>query len=195
MPGRVIKQEQDAFPGQVVTPQPAPRLEPGRDVPGGGSRCQQKTGQGLCRVHRMLARSMAVQGQKDLPVRELPRELVRCMHRECCLPDVGHPADRTDADHSAGTCSLSGQACQVPELTFAASETGNVTRERPGGLCHYSCRECACGGAIRQPDPCDGLSLLDIDFSLAIGERMSIWIVLYYLIEKPLGHNKGQHAR
>ena len=93
---------------------------------------------------------------------------------------------RVDADHSAGTCGLIGQGRHLPELTFAASETGNVTGKRPGGLSHCSCRECLCGAVIRQPDPCDGLRFLDIDVGLSVGEGIGLRIVLYYLVEKPL---------
>ena len=73
MPGRVIQQQQDLLPRQVITPPSRPSLQAGRDLLRGDPGGQQQAGQRIGRVHRPLAGRVRVQRQEELPVRETRR--------------------------------------------------------------------------------------------------------------------------
>ena len=82
MPGRIIQQQQDLLPRQVVTPDCGPGLQARRDLRRADPGHQQQTGQRIRRIHRPLPGRVAVQRQEHLPIGEPWRELVRGMHRE-----------------------------------------------------------------------------------------------------------------
>ena len=136
MGGRVVQQQQHLLPGQVIPPPRGPGRQPGRDLlrprPGG----QQQAGQRVGRVDRPLARRVRVQRQEKLPVREIPGQPVRRVHREGRLADPGHPADRMDPHHPAGPAARRGRtryrADQLRQLGRPAGEAGDIAGQRPG---------------------------------------------------------------
>jgi hypothetical protein len=71
-----------------------------------------------------------VQGEEDLPGRELGRELVPGMYRERGLANPGHPADRVNAHHATRAGQGVGQLLQ---LQLPPGERTEVTGQRPGG--------------------------------------------------------------
>ena len=75
---------------------------------------------------------MGVQRQEELPVGEPLRELMRRVHREGSLADPGHPADGVDPDHPAAG-RIRKLRHQLPELSAAASEAGDIAGQGPGG--------------------------------------------------------------
>jgi hypothetical protein len=75
---------------------------------------------------------MGVQRQEELPVGEPLREPVRRVHREGGLADPGHPADRTDPHHPPAGCRARQLRHQLPQLSAAAGEAGNIAGQGPG---------------------------------------------------------------
>ena len=138
--GRVIEHQQQLLAGQPVPPQRHPRLQPRRDLRGRHPRGQQQAGQRIGRVDRPLPGGVPVQRQEDLPGREPRRQPVRGMDRERGLADPGHPADRVDPHHPAICGQVVNRAEQLRELSAAAGEARDVTRQRPGGRCRERSR-------------------------------------------------------
>ena len=136
MRGRVIQQQQDLLPGQVIPPSRGSGLQAGWDLLRPGPGAQQQAGQRIHRLDRPLPRRVRVQRQEKLPVREISGQLVRRVHREGRLADPGHPADRVDPHHaSAGRGGTSHRVGQVRQLGHAASEAGDIAGQRPGRCC------------------------------------------------------------
>ena len=132
MPGRVIQQQQDLLPRQVITPQPRPCLQAWRDLLRAGPGRQQQAGQRIRGIHRSLSRRVRVQRQEKLPVREIPGQPVRRMHCKCRFADPRHPVDRVDPHHPAGGGHPGQRAQQLRQLGLTAGEAGDITRQRPG---------------------------------------------------------------
>ena len=130
--GRVIEQQQDLLARHLVTPPAGPGVQPGRDLRRGHPGGQQQAGQRIGRVHRPMPGGVGMQRQEELPVREGPGQPVRRVHREGSLADPGHPADRVNAHHPAGRSQRANPAYQPRKLGPAASEGGDITRQRPG---------------------------------------------------------------
>jgi hypothetical protein len=131
MPGRVIEHQQHPLTRQRVPPPGRPRFHAGRDLPGANSGRQQQARQCIGGIHRPLSRGICVQRQEQLPIREPLGQLVRCVHRQSGLADSGHPADRTDSHHPPARRRGRQLAQQSPEFGAAASEAGDITRQRP----------------------------------------------------------------
>ena len=70
MPGRVIEHDRQPSAGEVITPQPDPRVQAGRDLPGRDPGRLQRAGQLVGGIDRPLSGCMAVQRQEDLAVRD-----------------------------------------------------------------------------------------------------------------------------
>ncbi len=131
--GRVIQDQQQLPSGQPVAPQPGPRLQVGRDLPGRDADGQQQAGQRIGRVHRLLPGGMRVQRQEDLPAPEPAGQPVRGVHGERGLADASHPADRVDAHHPARPRR---GVCQFGQLVLPPGERGDVAGQRPGRRRH-----------------------------------------------------------
>ena len=84
MPSSVIEHQQHFLAGDVVAPRvaaaPVPAGSPGA-IPAASSSWPAPG-----RIHRPLSRCVRMQWQEDLPVRELPGELMRRMHPKVVLP-------------------------------------------------------------------------------------------------------------
>ena len=133
MPGGVIEHQQDLLAGQVITPQRRPGLQVSRDVAGPQPGGQQQRGQRIGGRHGLLARGMAVQRQEVLPVRVIPGQPVRGMHRERRLAHPGHSADGVNRHHPTAAGRLTHGRRQLPELARPAGEAGDVARQRADG--------------------------------------------------------------
>ena len=148
MPDGVIQQQQQALAGYPVTPQRDPGLQAGRDPPGGDPGHLQQAGQRIGRVHRPVSGRVPVQGQENLPVRESRRQLVGGVHRERRLADPGHPADRVDSHHPAGTGCARRRGRQLPHLRLPARERGDIAGQRPRRRRHPARLHARCRGSI-----------------------------------------------
>ena len=146
MPGRVIQQQQDLLARQVITPPARPGLQAGRDLRRGEPGGQQQAGQRIGGVDRPLSRGVGMQRQEKLPVREIAGQPVGGVHGEGGLADARHPIDRMDAHHAA-VRGHGGQRLQQPgQLGLAAGESGDVTRQAPGGCRGEGARRIAVPG-------------------------------------------------
>ena len=115
----------------MVAPASGARLQSRRDRLGADPGRQQQAGQRIGRIHWPLARRVRMQWQEDLPVRELPGELMRRVHYQGGFADPGHPPDRVDPHDSAPRCRISQRGRQPCQLSGPAGEPRDVTRQHP----------------------------------------------------------------
>jgi hypothetical protein len=99
---RVIEQQQHPAVRHAVPPHGLPLRQPRRDQRGRGPGRQQQARQSGGWIGGLLARSVTVQGNEQLPVREPGGKQMSRVHGKRGLPDPGHSADRADRDHTRG---------------------------------------------------------------------------------------------
>ena len=132
VPG-VVKQHQHPLPGQQAAVQAElglDRLGPllGRDIEG-----VKQHPDGLVRRHRCPRWVEAAQVHVELPVGELPGDLMRPVHRQRGLPDPGRAADRGDDRGPAGLLQHLGQGGElVAPPDEGGHRRGQVRGHDPG---------------------------------------------------------------